>query len=142
MLRSNSQKCQQRDTLTVGFNLASDWLRRGRGCFGPITGRSKCKFSEPCITCDTQLRKPLLTPCLLHSGYGDFYPVTVIGKVVCGLYAVFGIPITILLLRFIGQQMLRGERALITAIERSCLKRNGPPCHLNEKCFVFGCLYL
>ena len=142
MLRSNSQKCQQRDTLTVGFNLASDWLRRWRGCFGPITGRSKYKFSEPCITCDTQLRKPLLTPCLLHSGYGDFYPVTVIGKVVCGLYAVFGIPTTILLLRFIGQQMLRGERALITAIERSCLKRNGPPCHLNEKCFVFGCLYL
>ncbi|XP_058948364.1 two pore potassium channel protein sup-9 [Pocillopora verrucosa] len=75
-------------------------------------------------------------------GYGDLYPVTVIGKVVCGLYAVFGIPITILLLRFIGQQMLRGERALISTIERSCLKRNGPPCHLNEKCFVFGCLYL
>ena len=70
------------------------------------------------------------------------FPVTLIGKVVCGVYAAFGIPITILLLRFIGQQMLRGERALITTIERSCLKRNGPPGHLNEKCFVFGCLYL
>lgn len=58
MLRSNSQKCQQRDTLTVGFNLASDWLRRWRRCFGPITGRSKYKFSETCIACDTIKKTP------------------------------------------------------------------------------------
>lgn len=38
--------------------------------------------------------------------------------------------------------MLCGERVLIIVIERSCLKRNGFLCYLNEKCFVFGCLYL
>lgn len=69
-------------------------------------------------------------------------PVSLIGKIVCVVYAIFGIPVTILLLRFIGQQMLRGERALITAIERCCLKRNGPPCRLNEKCFLFAFAYL
>ena len=50
--------------------------------------------------------------------------------------------ITILLLRFIGQQMLRGERSLITAIEKHCLGRNGAPSRLNEKCFLFGFMYL
>lgn len=58
------------------------------------------------------------------------------------LYAIFGIPITILLLRLIGQLMLRGQRSLITAIESGCLGRNGPPSRLNEKCFLFGFVYL
>ena len=75
-------------------------------------------------------------------GYGDFYPATSLGKGLCVVYAFFGIPITILLLRFIGQQMLRGERSLITAIEKRCLGRNGTPSRLNEKCFLFGFLYL
>jgi len=75
-------------------------------------------------------------------GYGDFTPVTSLGKGLCVVYAFFGIPITILLLRFIGQQMLRGERSLITAIEKHCLGRNGAPSRLNEKCFLFGFVYL
>lgn len=58
------------------------------------------------------------------------------------LYAIFGIPITILLLRLIGQLMLRGQRSLITAIESGCLGRNGPPSRLNEKCFLLGFVYL
>ena len=58
------------------------------------------------------------------------------------VYAIFGIPITILLLRIIGQQMLRGQRSLIKTIERCCLGRNGPPCRLNEKCFLLGFIYL
>ena len=51
-------------------------------------------------------------------------------------------PITILLLRFTGQQMLRGERKLITAFEKRGLGRNGAPSHLNEKCFLVGFVYL
>lgn len=78
----------------------------------------------------------------LWPGYGDLTPVTALGKILCVVYAFFGIPITILLLRFIGQQMLRGERSLITAIERRCLGRNGAPSRLNEKCFLFGFVYL
>ena len=58
------------------------------------------------------------------------------------VYAIFGIPITILLLRFTGQQMLRGERKLITAFEKRGLGRNGAPSHLNEKCFLVGFVYL
>lgn len=69
-------------------------------------------------------------------------PVTFLGKALCVVYAIFGIPITILLLRFIGQQMLRGERSLIRAIERRCLGKSGPPCRLNEKCFLIGFVYL
>ena len=78
----------------------------------------------------------------LWSGYGDFYPATPLGKGLCVVYAIFGIPITILLLRFIGQQMLRAERSLITGIEKHCMGRNGAPSCLNEKCFMFGFMYL
>lgn len=78
----------------------------------------------------------------LWLGYGDFSPATSLGKGLCVVYAFFGIPITILLLRFIGQQMLRGERSLITAIEKRCLGRNGTPSALNKKCFLFGFVYL
>lgn len=75
-------------------------------------------------------------------GYGDFTTVTTLGKVLCVLYAIFGIPITILLLRLIGQYMLGGQRCLITAIETRCLGRSGPPNRLNKKCFAFGFIYL
>ena len=75
-------------------------------------------------------------------GYGDFTPVTALGKVLCVVYAIFGIPISILLLRLIGQFMLRCQRCLITASETRCLGRSGPPSRLNEKCFALGFVYL
>lgn len=88
--------------LMVGFNLVFDWLRRWCRCFGLIIGWSKYKFSEICIVCDILLRKLFLMLCLFYLGYGDLYLVMVIGKVVCGLYVVFGIFIIILFLWFIG----------------------------------------
>ena len=57
------------------------------------------------------------------------------------LYAFFGIPITILLFKVIGQQMLQGERSLVTAIEKHFLGRNGPPSCLNEKCLLLAIMY-
>ena len=75
------------------------------------------------------------------SGYGDFTPVTSLGKGLCVVYAFFGIPITILLFKVIGQQMLRGERSLITTIEKRFLGRIGAPSCLNEKCLLFAVVY-
>ncbi|XP_068716314.1 potassium channel subfamily K member 9-like [Montipora foliosa] len=75
-------------------------------------------------------------------GYGDFSPATALGKALCVLYAIFGIPVTILLLRLIGQFILRGQRCFITWIEKRCLRINGPTSHLNGKCFLLGLIYL
>ena len=57
------------------------------------------------------------------------------------VYAFFGIPITILLFKVIGQQMLQGERWLITTIEKRCLGRNGAPSCLNGKCLLLAIIY-
>lgn len=70
------------------------------------------------------------------------YPVTLLGKVVCVVYAFFGIPITILLLGVIGQYIFRGQRWLVTAIETQCMRKFDRPNRLNGKCFILGFLYL
>lgn len=70
------------------------------------------------------------------------YPVTLLGKVLCVVYAFFGIPITILFLRLIGQYIFRGQRWFVTAIETRCTRKFDPPNRLNGKCFVLGFIYL
>ena len=75
------------------------------------------------------------------SGYGDFTPATSVGKGLCVVYAFFGIPITILLFKVIGKQMLRGKRSLITTIEKRFLGRNGAPSCLNVKCLLLAIVY-
>ena len=89
-------------------------------------------------------RRPLLQNILilnLWSGNGDITPVTSLGKGLCLVYAFFGNPITILLFKVIGQQILRGERSLITAIEKHCLGRNRDPSCLNGKFLLLAIVY-
>ena len=86
----------------------------------------------------------ILCNCYLYLflGYGDYYPSSALGKAICVVYAIFGIPITLLLLRSIGQFILRGQRCFITAVEKGCLGTTRSPSRLNEKCFLFGLIYL
>ena len=60
----------------------------------------------------------------------------------CIFYALFGIPINILFLQLIGERMLDGEKYLVTRFETRCLKREGVPKYLNEKCSMLGVLLL
>ena len=60
----------------------------------------------------------------------------------CMFFALFGIPINILFLQLIGERMLRGEKYLVTKFETKCLKREGVPQYLNEKCSFVGTLLL
>ena len=60
----------------------------------------------------------------------------------CIFYALFGIPINILFLQLIGERMLHGEKYLVTKFETKCLKREGVPKYLNEKCSLLGFLLL
>ena len=39
------------------------------------------------------------------SGYGHTHPVTVIGKMLCVAYALFGIPLTLMVLGGIGEKL-------------------------------------
>ena len=71
-------------------------------------------------------------------GYGNLVPVTSLGRALVVLYAFFGIPLTMLLLKVIGEQVLHAQRYVITAIESRCLNDVTPPKWLNAKCFVVG----
>ena len=79
---------------------------------------------------------------ILSPGYGNITPVTTGGRVLCIFYALFGIPINILFLQFVGERMLYGEQRLVTRFEKRFLKREGEPKYLNEKCSFLGFVLL
>ncbi|XP_022782616.1 potassium channel subfamily K member 9-like [Stylophora pistillata] len=75
-------------------------------------------------------------------GYGNITPVTTGGRVLCIIFALIGIPINIIFLQLLGERMLRSEHFLVMKFEQGCLKREGAPKFLNEKCSFVGFLLL
>ena len=75
-------------------------------------------------------------------GYGNITPVTTGGRVLCIIFAFFGIPINLFFLQLVGERMLRAEQLLLTKFETGCLKREGAPKYLNEKCSLLGFVIL
>lgn len=75
-------------------------------------------------------------------GYGNITPVTTGGRVLCIIFALIGIPINIIFLQLLGERMLRSEHFLIMKFEKGCLKREGAPKFMNEKCSFVGILLL
>ncbi len=49
-----------REQVTVGFGFTSDWLRKWREFFKPITVRSNANLKQMWITLDTQVKITLL----------------------------------------------------------------------------------
>ena len=66
------------------------------------------------ITCRT---------CVYLVGYGNITPVTDGGKVFTIFFALFGIPITILMLSTVGEEMLNCQKYIIRKIETGWLKK-------------------
>ncbi|XP_068743602.1 potassium channel subfamily K member 17-like [Montipora capricornis] len=76
-------------------------------------------------------------------GYGNITPVTTAGRILCIFYALFGIPLNIWLLQFVGQVVLNGQQILVTRVEKDLLKKNSEQVNfLNEKCALLGVLLL
>ena len=48
-----------REQVTIGFGVTSDWLRKWREFFKPITERSNAKPKQMQITFDTQVKTAL-----------------------------------------------------------------------------------
>ena len=62
--------------------------------------------------------------CSLHSsGYGNITPVTQLGQSLCILFALIGIPITLLALKSVGELITEGFTKLIRKFETKLLKR-------------------
>lgn len=74
-------------------------------------------------------------------GYGNITPVTNGGRVLCIVFAFFGIPINILFLQSVGKSLREVEKFLITEFEKRCLKRNEEPKFLNEKCSLCAVVF-
>ncbi len=50
-----------RERVTIGFGFSSDWLRKWREIYKPITGRSYAKPKQTQFTFDTQVKTALLS---------------------------------------------------------------------------------
>lgn len=68
-------------------------------------------------------------------------PSTTAGRLLCIFYALFGIPLSILFLQSIGEEILKGQRNVLTKMEVHVLRR-GEPSYLSEKCFVVSLLFI
>ena len=68
-------------------------------------------------------------------GYGNITPVTDAGKVFTIFFAILGIPITILMLSTVGEEMLNCQKYIIRKIETGCLKKQVVS-YLDVKCLI------
>lgn len=89
-------------------------------------------------------------PCL---GYGNLSPSTAAGRIFCILFALFGIPLNLVVLNKIGQLMLLGVQHCARCLEEvfhrqvSNVDRYASPSSSGKKrqkwhCLVFGILWL
>lgn len=68
-------------------------------------------------------------------GYGNITPVTDGGKVFTMFFALFGIPITILMLSTVGEEMLNCQKYVIKKVETGWLNRSDVS-YLEVKCLI------
>ena len=77
--------------------------------------------------------------CLCSPGYGTLPPTTQTGRLLCVFYALFGIPVCLLLLKSIGQVLNKCLNKLVLFIEKKCLLRENPE-NIARKVIIISCL--
>ncbi len=65
------------------------------------------------------------------AGYGQTHPVTMFGKVLCVAYALFGIPLALMVLSGIGEKL----SALSSKVHRLELNQDSPAANKYESSF-------
>lgn len=73
-------------------------------------------------------------------GYGAIAPSTSVGQGLCMVFALLGIPVTILAFQSVGELMSRGISSLIAGTERLCCGRE--PSHVEAKCAAVTCILM
>lgn len=74
------------------------------------------------------------------SGYGHITPFTVIGKIICIIYALLGIPLTGLTLRSIGNRISEFIAVKIKNFDRKFYNRETEKIEIKTAVVAFGCL--
>ncbi|XP_032231866.2 potassium channel subfamily K member 3 isoform X2 [Nematostella vectensis] len=73
-----------------------------------------------------------------EKGYGQMAPATVWGRVFCIFYAIFGIPITGLMLKSIGERITEGIADFWRIIDRRLFNRDPKSIHMKTVLTVFA----
>jgi len=73
-------------------------------------------------------------------GYGRLAPSTSLGQALCVVFAVLGIPVTILAFKSVGELISRGISSVITKIERKYFKRE--PANVAAKSTAVTCVLM
>jgi len=55
---------------------------------------------------------------ILSAGYGNIIPLTTAGQIFCVLFALFGIPLNVVILNRVGKYMLAIERNFCNFLEK------------------------
>ena len=79
---------------------------------------------------------------IIFLGYGHMVPKTSWGRVFCILYALFGIPITALMLRSVGNRITEWIIAMIKQFDRKVYNRETENAEIKSAIIAFGLLWL
>lgn len=108
----------QEDMTNNGCNLQ---LFIKKGPFGAVTfSPNLCRwwrFTPPGVSREYFRFNASFLPCL---GYGNLSPSTAAGRIFCIMFALFGIPLNLVLLNEIGQLMLLGVQHCARRLEEVC----------------------
>lgn len=73
-------------------------------------------------------------------GYGAISPSTRLGQALCIVFAILGIPVTILAFKSVGELISLGISSTIAFVETKCCRKE--PTHVEAKCTVATCLLM
>ena len=79
---------------------------------------------------------------IIFLGYGHMVPETTWGRLFCILYALFGIPITALMLRSVGNRITEWIIAIIKQFDRRVYNRETENAELKSAVIAFGLLWI
>ncbi|XP_030575295.1 potassium channel subfamily K member 17-like [Archocentrus centrarchus] len=124
--------CLNQDALVAVAKVVQDASKRGLSLKGNNTADGFWKFTSSAVFAATVVTT---------IGYGNMSPITTAGQIFCVFFALFGIPLNIVILNRVGKYMLLIERNVSDFLERKTTRKTCTRFFIHLFCYICGVVF-